>query len=98
MSVSNEGREGIGFRRAGQGVGFFFKEVPEEKKPSEKNPYASVSHVLCSNKRGGKMCNKKVQHVEPRITCTSSATAAAVVFTAGSRTSTTIINSSEASF
>lgn len=59
MSLSNEGREGIGFRRAG--VGFMLKDVPEKKKPSEKNPYASVSHVLCSNKRAGKMCNKKVQ-------------------------------------
>lgn len=38
------------------------KKVPEKKKPSEKNPYASVSHVLCSNKRAaGNMCNKKVQ-------------------------------------
>lgn len=52
MGASNEGRPGVGFK---------VLEVPPDKKPTEKNPYRSVSHVLCANARpDGEECRKKV--------------------------------------
>lgn len=56
MGASNEGRPGIGFR---------VEPVSADKRPTEKNPYRSVSHVLCGNTRrdNGQVCRKKVRSV-----------------------------------
>ncbi|CAM9621477.1 unnamed protein product [Scytosiphon promiscuus] len=57
MGASNEGRPGIGFR---------VEPVSADKRPTEKNPYRSVSHVLCANTRqdNGQVCRKKVGGVK----------------------------------
>lgn len=47
------------------GTYFISKDVPPDKLPSDKNPYASVSHILCDNdKPDGKKCGKKVRWTE----------------------------------
>lgn len=52
LALSHHGKTGTGFK---------VKDVAPAKMPSENNPYASVSHVLCGNKKAdGETCNKKV--------------------------------------
>lgn len=50
------------------GACFMSKDVAPEKLPSDKNPCASTSHILCDNVRpggGDKKCGKKVRIFTP---------------------------------
>lgn len=53
----------------GKGIYCRLRDVGPGKGPSDKNPYASVAHVLCANSSRGKICGKKVRSSMVGLLC-----------------------------